>query len=57
MRHLIMLAKTRLVLIRFLADVTLESHLVVLVLLHVLAEIGTRLEFLSADGAFVWRLS
>ena len=41
MSHLVMFAKTGLVLVRLVADFALERLLIVLVLLHVLAEVGT----------------
>ena len=52
-----MLSQACLVFVRLVANITLESHLIVLVLLHVLAQVRPRLELLAADGALVGRLA
>ena len=57
MSHLVVLAQASLVFVRLVAYVTLESHLIVLVLLHVLTQVGPRFELLSADRALVRRLA
>ena len=57
MSHLVVLAQASLVFVRLVADVTLESHLIVLVLLHVLTQVGPRFELLPADRALVRRLA